>query len=160
MSWWIIWKPCGHMARVWCSNPSTVYFRTNYMNNKKKSGCFRFQHFLEKAKVEIRNLFRFKSFKVGKKISRSLSPEISMLRRSLKVNLFFKSRILRAGSLFFSKIWGLVLYTTVLYRTILRVFFFEFDLMYCDLWWQYIKVWKLFKGGNYSRKYGMCAVKC
>ena len=99
-----------------------------YMNNKKKSGCFRpiwffwFQHFLEKAKVEIRNLFRFKSFKVGKKISRSLSPEISMLRRSLKVNLFFKSRILRAGSLFFSKIWGLVLYTTVLYRTILRVF--------------------------------------
>ena len=45
-----------------------------YMNNKKKSGCFRpicffwFQHFLEKAKVEIRNLFRFKSFKVGKKI--------------------------------------------------------------------------------------------
>jgi hypothetical protein len=44
-----------------------------------------------------------------------------MLRRSLKVNLFFKSRILRAGSLFFSKIWGLVLYTTVLYRTILRV---------------------------------------
>ena len=28
-------------------------------------------------------------------------------------------------------------------------------LMYCDLWWQYIKVGKLFKGGNYSRKYGM-----
>ena len=23
--------------------------------------------------------------------------------------------------------------------------------MYCDLWWQYIKVQKLFKGGNYSR---------
>ena len=23
--------------------------------------------------------------------------------------------------------------------------------MYCDLWWQYIKVRKLFKGGNYSR---------
>ena len=60
-------------------------------------------------------------FKFGKKNSRSLSPEISMLRRSLKVNLFFKSRILRAGSLFFSEIWGLVLYTTVLYRTILRV---------------------------------------
>ena len=39
--------------------------------------------------------------KLEKKISRSLSPEISMLRRSLKVNLFFKSRILRAGSLFF-----------------------------------------------------------
>ena len=44
-----------------------------YMNNKKKSGCFRpicffwFQHFLEKAKLEISNLFRFKSFKVGKK---------------------------------------------------------------------------------------------
>merc|ERR1712051_264142 len=83
-----------------------------YMNNKKNSGCldlyvfFLFQYFLEKAKVEIRNLFRFKSFKVGKKISRSLSPEISMLRRSLKVNLFFKSRILRAGSLFFPKSEG------------------------------------------------------
>ena len=24
--------------------------------------------------------------------------------------------------------------------------------MYCDLWWQYIKVRKLFKGGNYSRE--------
>ena len=23
--------------------------------------------------------------------------------------------------------------------------------MYCDLWLQYIQVWKLFKGGNYSR---------
>ena len=56
-----------------------------------------------------------------KKISRSLSPEISMLSCSLKVNLFFKSRILRAGSLSFFKIWALVLYTTVLYRTILRV---------------------------------------
>ena len=44
-----------------------------------------------------------------------------MLRRSLKVNLFFKSRILSAGSLFFSKIWVLVHYRTVLYRTILRV---------------------------------------
>ena len=29
--------------------------------------------------------------------------------------------------------------------------------MYCDLWWQYIQVRKLFKGGNYSRKYGICA---
>ena len=27
--------------------------------------------------------------------------------------------------------------------------------MYCDLWSEYIKVRKLFKGGNYSRKYGM-----
>ena len=27
--------------------------------------------------------------------------------------------------------------------------------MYCDLLSQYIQVWKLFKGGNYSRKYGM-----
>ena len=27
--------------------------------------------------------------------------------------------------------------------------------MYCDLWSQHIQVWKLFKGGNYSRKYGM-----
>ena len=26
--------------------------------------------------------------------------------------------------------------------------------MYCDLWSQYVKVRKLFKGGNYSRKYG------
>ena len=31
------------------------------------------------------------------------------------------------------------------------LFFFEFGLMYCDLWLQYIKVRKLFKGGNYSR---------
>ena len=28
--------------------------------------------------------------------------------------------------------------------------------MYCDLWLQYIQVRKLFKGGNYSRKYGNC----
>ena len=28
--------------------------------------------------------------------------------------------------------------------------------MYCDLWWQCINVRKLFKGGNYSRKYGIC----
>ena len=28
---------------------------------------------------------------------------------------------------------------------------FEFYLMYCDLWLQYIQVRKLFKGGNYSR---------
>ena len=27
--------------------------------------------------------------------------------------------------------------------------------MYCDLWLQYIQVRKLFKGGNYSRKYDM-----
>ena len=27
--------------------------------------------------------------------------------------------------------------------------------MYCDLWSQYIQVRKLFKGGNYSRKYGI-----
>jgi hypothetical protein len=36
-----------------------------------------------------------------------------------------------------------------------RGFFFEFGLMYCDLWLQYIQVRKLFKGGNYSRKYGI-----
>ena len=34
-----------------------------------------------------------------------------------------------------------------------KLFFFEFNLMYCDLWQQYIQVRKLFKGGNYSRKY-------
>ena len=28
--------------------------------------------------------------------------------------------------------------------------------MYCDLWWQYIKVWELFKGGNYSRAETIC----
>ena len=32
-----------------------------------------------------------------------------------------------------------------------KLFFFEFNLMYCDLWWQYRQVRKLFKGGNYSR---------
>ena len=35
-----------------------------------------------------------------------------------------------------------------------KLFFFEFGLMYCDLWSQYIKVRKLFKGINYLRKYG------
>ena len=80
-----------------------------YMNNKKNSGCFRPFYCPVCSFWKVSNL--------EKKFSRSLSPEISMLRRSLKVNLFFKSRILRAGSLFFSKIWGLVLYTTVLYRT-------------------------------------------
>ena len=73
--------------------------------------------FLKAREVSnVSKISKFENF-----FSRSLSPEISGLRRSLKVNLFFKSRILRAGSLFFSKIWGLVLYTTVLYRTILRV---------------------------------------
>ena len=33
-----------------------------------------------------------------------------------------------------------------------KLFFFEFGLTYCD-----IKVWKLFKGGNYLRIYGKCA---
>ena len=32
-----------------------------------------------------------------------------------------------------------------------KLFFLEFNLMYCDLWKQYIQVWKLFKGGNYLR---------
>ena len=32
-----------------------------------------------------------------------------------------------------------------------KLFFFEFNLMYCDLWQQYIQVRKLFKRGNYSR---------
>ena len=32
-----------------------------------------------------------------------------------------------------------------------KLFFFEFNLVYCDLWLQYIQVRKLFKGGNYSR---------
>ena len=36
-----------------------------------------------------------------------------------------------------------------------QLFFFQFNLMYCDLWLQYIQVQKLFKGGNYLRKYGM-----
>ena len=66
------------------------------MNNKKNSGCFRpfYCPVCSFSKVS----------KLEKKFSRSLSPEILMLRRSLKVNLFFKSRILRAGSLFFFKI--------------------------------------------------------
>ena len=32
-----------------------------------------------------------------------------------------------------------------------KLSFFEFELMHRDLWWQYIKVQKLIKGGNYSR---------
>ena len=35
-------------------------------------------------------------------------------------------------------------------------FFFEFNLMYCDLWSQYIQVRKLFKGRNYSRAETIC----
>ena len=86
------------------------------LKNKNKEIC---KEKFELMYVQVKDVSKVS--KLEKKISRSLSPEISMLRRSLKVNLFFKSRILRAGSLFFSKIWGLVLYTTVLYRTILRV---------------------------------------
>ena len=37
-----------------------------------------------------------------------------------------------------------------------KLFFFEFNLMYCDLWLQYIQVRKLFKGGNYSRAETIC----
>ena len=40
-----------------------------------------------------------------------------------------------------------------------KLFFFDFDLMYWDLWSHYIKVRKLFKGGNYSRKYGMYTIE-
>ena len=36
-----------------------------------------------------------------------------------------------------------------------KLFLFEFYLMYCDLCSQYIQVRKLFKGGNYMRKYGI-----
>ena len=32
-----------------------------------------------------------------------------------------------------------------------KLFFLDFNLMYCDLWSHYIQVQKLFKGGNYSR---------
>ena len=39
-----------------------------------------------------------------------------------------------------------------------KLFFFEFNLMYCDLWSgaETIQGRKLLKGGNYSRKYGIC----
>ena len=55
----------------------------------------------KKIFLKVSNVSKVSKFK--KNFSRSLSPEISVLRRSLKVNLFFKSRILSAGSLFFSK---------------------------------------------------------
>ena len=32
-----------------------------------------------------------------------------------------------------------------------KLFVFESNLMYCDLWLQHIQVRKLFKGGNYSK---------
>ena len=32
-----------------------------------------------------------------------------------------------------------------------KLFLFDFNLMYCDLWLQYIQVRKLSKGGNYLR---------
>ena len=69
-----------------------------YMNNKNKEIC---KEKFELMYVQVKDVSKVS--KLEKKFSRSLSPEISMLRRSLKVNLFFKSRILRAGSLFFSK---------------------------------------------------------
>ena len=70
-----------------------------YMNNKNKEIC---KEKFELMYVQVKDVSKVS--KLEKKFSRSLSPEISMLRRSLKVNLFFKSRILRAGSLFFFKI--------------------------------------------------------
>ena len=70
-----------------------------YMNNKKKSGCFRPFYCPVCSFSNVSKISKFE-----KNFSRSLSPEISGLRRSLKVNLFFKSRILSPGSLFFSKI--------------------------------------------------------
>ena len=69
-----------------------------YMNNKNKEIC---KEKFELMYVQVKDVSKVS--KLEKKFSRSLSPEISMLRRSLKVNLFFKSRILNAGSLFFSK---------------------------------------------------------
>ena len=47
----------------------------------------------------------------------------------------------------FSKMPSTVFPRIVSAETIL----FEFNLMYCDLWLQYIQARKLFKGGNYSR---------
>ena len=108
----IIFKEISHLC--FYSEPSSIQnSRVLIWILKKNSGCFRpfYCPVCSFSKVS----------KLEKKFSRSLSPEISMLRLSLKVNLFFKSRILRAGPLFFPKIWGLVLYTTVLYSTILRV---------------------------------------
>ena len=69
------------------------------MNNKKNLAALdlfivQFAHFSNVSKIS----------KFEKNFSRSLSPEISELKHSLKVNLFFKSRIISAGSLFFSKI--------------------------------------------------------
>ena len=69
------------------------------MNNKKILAALDLFIFMY---VQVKDVSKVS--KLEKKNSRSLSPEISMLRHSLKVNLFFKSRILRAGSLFFSKI--------------------------------------------------------
>ena len=75
-----------------------------------------------------------------------------MLRRSKKVNLFFKSRIFRAGSLFFSNIWGLVLYMTVLYRTILRVIMSSVILQHfpsiCLMWTKVILLLPSFKSSR------------
>ena len=67
-----------------------------YMNNKNKEIC--------KEKFELMYVQVKDVSKVSKLEKKNSRPAISMLRRSLKVNLFFKSRILRAGSLFFSKI--------------------------------------------------------
>ena len=70
--------------------------------------CFEISTLL---KLEISSLRRVENFKLQKGWNQMQKQLIQT----------FKSRILRAGSLFFSEIWGLVLYTTVLYRTILRV---------------------------------------
>ena len=59
------------------------------MNNKKNLAALDLFIFMY---VQVKDVSKVS--KLEKKFSRSLSPEISMLRRSLKVNLFFKSRIL------------------------------------------------------------------
>ena len=64
-----------------------------------------------------------------------------------------------SGNLFYATLgqnllWSCMWILYIPYFLILfpwKLFFFDFGLMYCDLWSQYINVRKLFKGGNYSR---------
>ena len=50
---------------------------------------------------------------------------------------------------------GILIFMYTVFLQIVSTEFSEFGRMYCGLWSQYIKVRKLFKGGNYSQKYGM-----
>ena len=98
----------------------------------------------------VQNLSEQKRFQVSNQGIQTMPKHLLWLQKQVKLNL--SSSILtcisKTGSWkeFLCKVdWS---QHTVFPR---KLFYFEFGLMYCDLCSQYIKVRKLFKGGNYSR---------